>query len=78
MAFLDDYDKQVGDNLRRIKLCSLVIEQVRQELLDPFEPEKRADLLLEIEDLTSQTLELMTTVREMVWNESLKPASEDS
>lgn len=78
MAFVDDYEKQVSDNLRRLRLCSLVLEQVRQELLDPFESEKRADLLLEVEDLTSQTLELMTVVREMVWHEELKPAPEDS
>lgn len=78
MALLDDYDKQVSDNLRRIKLCSDVIEQVNQELLDPFNTEKRADLLLATEELTSNAFELMAMVRDIVWNDTLKPAPEDS
>lgn len=78
MGILDDYDKQVSDNLRRIKLCSEVLEQVHQELLDPFNSERRADLLLATEEATSNAFELLASVRDIVWNDSLKPAPEDS
>jgi hypothetical protein len=78
MAFLDDYDKQVSDNIRKIKLCAHVLEEVQQSLLDPFHPERQADLLLATEDLTSVSFELLSTVRAMVWHEDLKPAPEDS
>ncbi len=78
MAFFDDYEKQVSDNIRKIKLCAEVLEQVRVELLYPPNPERRADLLLATEDVTSEAFELLASVREMVWNDSLKPAPEDS
>jgi hypothetical protein len=78
MAFLDDYDQQVSDNIRKIKLCAHVLEEVQQSLLDPFAPERQADLLLATEDLTSISFELMNAVRGMVWHENLKPEPEDS
>ncbi len=78
MAFLDDYDKQVSDNLRKIKLCAHVLEEVQESLLDPYSTERQADLLLAVEDLTSVSFELLASVRAMVWHENLKPAPEDS
>jgi hypothetical protein len=78
MESFDDYDQQVRDNLRRIRLCSQVVDQVHRELLDPFHPERRADLLLEAEELASVSFELLANVREIVWHENLKPAPEDS
>lgn len=78
MAFLDDYDKQVSDNLRKIKLCTHVLEEVREGLLDPFHPERHADLLLAAEDLASISFELMSSVRAIVWNDDLQQAPEDS
>jgi hypothetical protein len=78
MEFLDDYEKQVSDNLRKIKLCTHVLEEVQQSLLDPFSPERQADLLLGVEDLASVSFELLAEVRDIVWHQDLKQASEDS
>lgn len=78
MDSFDDYDKQVRDNLRKVKLCTNVLDEVQRNLIDPYATEQQADLLLAVEELTSVSFEILTAVRSMVWHENLKPAPEDS
>ena len=65
------FDQHIRDNLRRIKLATDVVAEVHKSLLDPLDPESQADLLLATEDLADTTLELLLSVRKVVWNESL-------
>jgi hypothetical protein len=54
--------------VERLTLCSLVLEEVREQLvLDP-DPDRRAELLLTTEDLAANVIELTDRVRDFVWN----------
>lgn len=66
------FDQHINDNLRRLKLATDVVAEVHRALLDPLDPESQADLLLATEDLADTTLELLLTVRKIVWHESLQ------
>jgi hypothetical protein len=53
--------------LERLQLCSLVVQEVHLHLEKPQDPEKKADILLAVEDLTGEILDLLKTTKHYVW-----------
>jgi hypothetical protein len=53
--------------LERLQLCSLVVQEVHLHLEKPQDPEKKADILLAVEDLTGEILDLLKTTKYYVW-----------
>jgi hypothetical protein len=53
--------------LERLQLCSLVVQEVHLHLEKPQDPEKKADILLAVEDLTGEILDLLKTTKLYVW-----------
>lgn len=73
----NEYQEAVEANLRKIRLCKQVIDEVHRTLVEPLYPEDKADLLLASEYLTESVLHLMDDVAEMVWQNQLQnPTSE--
>jgi len=54
-------------NLQRISACAHTVSLVRDELVDPKNIDRRADLLVAVEDLVNETMTLAMDVRAMVW-----------
>lgn len=63
----DPHQAQVNANLRQIKLATHVLAEVHAKLINPLDPEEKADLLLASEDLCLLAIELVEDVRELVW-----------
>jgi hypothetical protein len=54
-------------NLRRIAVCAHTISTVRDEIFDPVLIERRADLLVAVEDLVNEAMTLALDVRSIAW-----------
>lgn len=53
--------------LRRLELTSYAIQEVHTELINPEDPEHKADLLLATEQLVLEALDLYQTVKTYAW-----------
>ena len=53
--------------LRRLELTSYAVQEVHTELDKPQDPEEKADLLIATENLASEVIDLLHTVRVYVW-----------
>jgi hypothetical protein len=74
---INDYQEAVEQNLRKIRLCRHVIDEVHRTLIEPLHPEDKADLLLATEYLLDSIVCLTDDVSTMVWQNQLrKPTSE--
>jgi hypothetical protein len=69
---INDYQFEIEQNLRKVRLCRHVVEELHRTLINPIYPEDKADLLLATEDLLSSTFALMETVSEVVWQDNLR------
>ena len=77
MSQINDYQEAVEQNLRKIRLCRHVIDEVHRTLIEPLYPEDKADLLLATEYLLDSIVCLTDEVSTMVWQNQLrKPTSE--
>jgi hypothetical protein len=54
--------------LDKIALCSIVIDQIKEEYEITPDPDQRADLLLAVEGLADNVARLVMDVRDKVWN----------
>jgi len=63
-------DEMVALHLRRLFACSNTITITHSELIDPIDVDRRADLLIAVEDLLNEALSLAHTVRAMAWQDS--------
>jgi hypothetical protein len=61
------YLEALARNLQRISACSHTISVVREELVDPITIDRRADLLIAVEDLVNETMTLALEIRAMAW-----------
>jgi hypothetical protein len=61
------YEEVLVKNLQRISACSHTISIVREEIIDPVLIERRADLLIAVEDLVNEVMTLALDVRAMTW-----------
>jgi len=57
----------VARNLQRVTACSHTISIVRDNLVDPVDLERKADLLIAVEDLVNEVMTLAFDVRAMTW-----------
>lgn len=55
--------------LRRLELCAYAVQEIHTELIQPKDPEQKADLILATEKLVAETIDLYQTVRRYVWGE---------
>lgn len=53
--------------LDRLELCQYAIQETHYELETPQDPEHKADILLATESLAVEVIDLLDTVRRMVW-----------
>jgi hypothetical protein len=56
--------------LTMLTLCSETIQKIHIELEQPDDPERKADLLLTVEDLTGEVLGLLQTTKRYVWGDT--------
>jgi len=75
---MNEYQEAVEQNLRKIRLCKHVVDEVHRTLLDPLYPEDKADLLLATEYLLDAIVCLTNDVAEMVWNDQLRKPTPES
>jgi len=71
---MDQRDFDISSNpdpldvlLERLQLCTEVIKEVHYQLEEPEEADNKADLLLTVEALASETLDLLHTTKNLVW-----------
>jgi hypothetical protein len=75
---INDYQEAVEQNLRKIRLCRHVIDEVHRTLIEPLYPEDKADLLLATEYLLDSIVCLTDDVSTMVWQNQLKKPTSES
>lgn len=78
MSQINDYQEAVEQNLRKIRLCRHVIDEVHRTLIEPLYPEDKADLLLATEYLLDSIVCLTDDVSKMVWQNQLKKPTSES
>lgn len=78
MSIDDLHAEQIEAQLRQVRLCSLVIEDVLESLADPVSAESRADLLLAAERLAVDVVRLVDETRAMAWNQPSSNISPDT
>jgi hypothetical protein len=59
--------------LERIELCTYAIQETHYEVQQPDDPERKADLLLAVEELAGEAIDLLRTARLYAWG----PEDED-
>ena len=64
---IEAYVQKAESNQRKLKLTQEVVEEVHRSLVNPMTTEERADLLVQAEDLTESTFNLLHSIRGMVW-----------
>lgn len=69
MSYIDEYEERLEKNVRRLELCTMVVLEVKENLTDPLLPDRRADLLIAIENLAQETYYLVQEIRDMCWEE---------
>lgn len=63
-------DETMALHLRRLSACTNTITITRNELIDPIDVQRRADLLIAAEDLLQEALAFTHMVRTMAWQDS--------
>lgn len=53
--------------LERIELCTFAIQEAHYEVEHPDDPERRADLLIAVENLTFEAIDLLRTAKLIAW-----------
>lgn len=55
-------------HLQRLQACRTTIDSIHLQVFDPIEPDRRADLLIAVEDVANAAVALALEVRDLVWN----------
>lgn len=63
--------------LERIELCTYAIQEAHYEVEQPHDPERKADLLIAVENLAFEAMDLLHTTKEMVWGPEPQESEED-
>lgn len=61
------YLEALARNQQRLSACVNTVALVREELVDPINIDRRADLLIVVEDLVNEVMTLAFDVRAMTW-----------
>lgn len=70
-----DYRDPLRRALDRIELCTFAIQEAHYEVEPPQDPERKADLLIAVENLAFEAMDLLQTTKLFVWG--LDPEDED-
>jgi hypothetical protein len=65
----DYYDGKVRAQLRQVRLCSLVLEGINNNLTEPVTADSKADLVIVSENLLVEVMKLVEQARSIAWNE---------
>lgn len=55
--------------IERLELCKYAVQEAHYELEPPTDSEQKADLLIAVENLTSEVVDLLHTTKFIVWGE---------
>jgi hypothetical protein len=53
--------------LERIELCTYAIQEAHYEIEQPHDPERKADLLIAVENMAFEAMDLLHTTKILVW-----------
>jgi len=68
---MKEYEKQmVQTAVQRLDACTFTVSTVHEQLVDPEDTERRADLLLASERLMAEVLDLVMDLRVIAWPDS--------
>ena len=69
---MQEYEKQmVHTAVQRLDACTFTVSKIHSQLIDPEDPERRADLLLASERLMAEVLDLVSDLRMITWPDNL-------
>lgn len=64
-----EHEAKVRSQLRQVRLCTLVLEDINTDVTDPTTADSRADLLIASENLVIEAIKLVEQARALAWNE---------
>lgn len=65
---MKEYEKQmVQTAVQRLDACTFTVAAVHEQLIDPEDSERRADLLIASERLMAEVLDLVMDLRMIAW-----------
>lgn len=60
--------EKLRSQLRQVRLCALVIEEVNRDVTKPESVDDKADLLIAVENLAAEVFKLIEQSRSLVWD----------
>lgn len=69
MSTEHEHDQLVRTQLRQVRLCTLVLEDINIDVADPSTANSRADLLIAAENLVVEAIKLVEQARALAWNQ---------
>ena len=69
MSTQHEHKQIIRSQLRQVRLCTLVLEDINTGVADPATADSRADLLIATENLVIEAIKLVEQARALAWNE---------
>jgi len=64
-----EHEQIIRSQLRQVRLCTAVLEDINTDVADPTTADARADLLIATENLVIEVIKLVEQARALAWNE---------
>jgi hypothetical protein len=65
-----EHEQRLRSQLRQVRLCTLVLEDINNDVYDPSTADSRADLLIATENLVVEAIKLVEQARALAWNQT--------
>lgn len=69
MSTQHEHEQIIRSQLRQVRLCTLVLEDINTDVADPTTADSRADLLIATENLVVEAIKLVEQARALAWNQ---------
>ena len=69
MSTQHEHEQIIRSQLRQVRLCTLVLEDINTDVADPATADSRADLLIATENLAVEAIKLVEQARALAWNQ---------
>lgn len=69
MSTQHEHEQIIRSQLRQVRLCTLVLEDINIDVADPTTADSRADLLIAAENLAVEAIKLVEQARALAWNQ---------
>lgn len=69
MSTEHEHEQLIRSQLRQVRLCTLVLEDINTDVADPSTADSRADLLIATENLVVEAIKLVEQARALAWNQ---------